>query len=249
MRGQVAQRLVHLDGSGRAIEADDVGPHRLECAERGRDLRPGEHPAGDLDRHLDLQRHRDPGRDHRPPAGGESRLGTEEVERRLDEEQVDTPLQEGRRLDEVGVAQVGEGDLAERRELRPRPDAAGDEARVVRGRVAAGDLPGELGRPAGELSGAFGDPVLGEHDREGAERIGLDDVDADVEEGAVEVLNDVGACRDEQLVAAFERRPAEVVRSEPAQLQVRSRRAVEDDDAFGEQVEVSGHGLLRLPGE
>jgi len=55
----------------------------------------------------------------------------------------------------------------------------------------------------------------------------------------VEVLHDVRACHDEHLVAALELRSAEVVRSELAQLQVRAGRAVEDDDALGQQVEVS----------
>ncbi len=245
---QVAQRLVHLDGARRAVDPDHVGAHRLEGAERGGDLGAGEHSAGEFDRHLDLQWHGDAGRGHRPPAGGESRLGAQQVELRLDEEQVDATLEEGHRLDLVGVAQRGVADLAEGGELRPGPHAAGDEARVIGRRVAVRDLPGELGGPAGELGRTLGDLVLGEHDREGAERVGLDDVHTDVEERAVEVLHDVRACHDEHLVAALELRSAEVVRSELAQLQVRAGRAVEDDDALGQQVEVSGHGPPRLPG-
>ena len=248
MRREVAERLVHLDGAGRAVQPDDVGSHRLERAQRGGDLGSREHPPGELDRHLDLERHGDARHGHRVSAGDEGGLGAQQVERRLDAQQVDAALEERRRLDLVGIAQRGEGDLTERRELRPGPDAAGDEARVVRRRVAVGDFAGELGRASGELGRTLGDLVLGEHGGERAERVGLDDVDADLEERSVEISDDVRPRHDQHFVAALERRTAEVVRSEPAQLEVRAGRAVEDDDALGKQVEVSRHGPPRLPG-
>jgi len=58
---------------------------------------------------------------------------------------------------------------------------------------------------------ALGDAVFGEHDRERAEGIGLDDVDAHVQERAVQCFDRVRLGDDEDLVATFQRRAAEVV--------------------------------------
>ena len=49
---EVAEVLGHLGRTGRAVEPDDVGPHRLERGERGADLGADEHAAGRLDRDL-----------------------------------------------------------------------------------------------------------------------------------------------------------------------------------------------------
>ena len=53
---EVAQRLAHLDRAGGAVEADDVDLHGVEHGQRGADLGAGQHAAGQLDRHLRLQR-------------------------------------------------------------------------------------------------------------------------------------------------------------------------------------------------
>ena len=144
-------------------------------------------------------------------------------------------------LDLIGVAQIGEGDLAERGKLRARTDASGNKARAVSSRKVASHLDGELRGAPREFRGAFCDLILGEHDGKGAKRVGFDDVDADLEERAVQVLDDVGPRHDEGLVATLERRASEVVRPEAAQLQVRPGRPVEDDDALVEKIQVAGH--------
>ena len=108
-------------------------------------------------------------------------------------------------------------------------------------REAARDLSRQPGRRPGELFGAFGDLVLGEHEGQGSERVGLNDVDADLEEGLVELPDDVGSGDAEHFVAALERLPAEVVRAQLAKLQVGPGGAVIDDDALACRLEV---GLL-----
>ena len=65
---EVPEVLGHLRRAGRAVQADDVGVHRLERGERGADLGTEEQAAGGLDR--DLDHHRDLAARHRPsPAG------------------------------------------------------------------------------------------------------------------------------------------------------------------------------------
>jgi len=44
--------LAHLGGTGRAVEPDEVGTHRVDGGERGGDLGAGQHATGQLDGHL-----------------------------------------------------------------------------------------------------------------------------------------------------------------------------------------------------
>ena len=78
----------------------------------------------------------------------------------------------------------------------------------------------------------------------------LDHVDADLEERVVHVRDHVGAGEHEHLVAALEVGAAEVVGAEVEVLDVGAERAVEDDDALGDGVEVGlgGHDLTSLRG-
>ena len=128
-------------------------------------------------------------------------------------------------------------------QLGARTDRAGDEPRAAVGGVVVGDRAGDAGGGDVELVGPVGDAVLGEHGGEAAEAGGLDDVDADVEEGGVHPGDDVGPGQAEHLVAALERRSAEVVGGEVEGLHVRAERAVVDDHALGDGIEkgVGGH--------
>src|SRR5213076_2667437 len=112
---------------------------------------------------------------------------------------------------------------------------AGDEARAV-GRLEA------RARLAREARGRGVDPahlvleaVLGEHDARAAEGVGLDDVGAGGEVALVHLADHAGARQDQVLVAAFVLGAPEVPGGEVATLDVRPRRAVEDDDALGEE--------------
>ena len=94
--------------------------------------------------------------------------------------------------------------------------------------------------------GPVGDVVLGQHHREGAERVGLDDIRAHLEERAVEVGDDVGPGVDEDLVAPLERRPSEVVGRQVARLQVGASGAVVHDDPLARGLEIGVHAAPRL---
>ena len=175
---EVAQVLGHLGRTRRAVQADHVGRMRLEGRERGADLGADEHAARRLDRDLDHQRDRDPGAVHRAPGRDQRSLALEQVLDGLDEEHVDAPLEQPLHLGDVRVAELGEPDVPERGQLRARADGSDHEPRAVGRRVAGRHLAGELRGDQVELAGLLGDVVLGQHDREGAERRGLDRVDA-----------------------------------------------------------------------
>ena len=150
---QVAQRLAHLDRAGGAVEADHVDLHRIEHGERGADLGAGQHAAGQLDRHLRLQRDVAVQRHHGAPGAVDGGLDREQVELRLDEQQVDAALEQPERLLLVGVAELGVRDLPERGELGARAHGAGHPARPLgRGELVA-DGAGQLGGPAGSARG------------------------------------------------------------------------------------------------
>ena len=190
---EVAEVLLHLGRPGGAVDAEHVGLHGQQRRQRGADLGADQHPTRRLDRHLHLQRA--PGRPgglHGPAAGDHRRLGLQQVHAGLDDEQVDAALEQPPRLLLVGVAQLGEADVTERRQLGARADRAGHVAGRPSGAAARRPPPGDAGRGHVERVGLVGDPVLGEHGAERAEGGRLDHVDADGEEVVVHRGDDVG---------------------------------------------------------
>ena len=236
---EVAQVLLHLGRAGGAVDAEHVGAHR---GERRRAAAPISLPtsirpvvsivtwtcSGTL----------------RPAAGIARRqpiIAALTCSRSMHvsmRNRSTPPSSRPARLLLVGVAQLGEADVAEARQLRAGTDRAGDVAGPAVGGVVVGDLAGDAGRGDVELVGLVGDVVLGEHGREAAEARRLDGVDADVEERRVHAGDDVGPGEAQHLVAALERGAAEVVGGEVEALHVRAERAVEDDDALVHRVEV-----------
>ena len=125
--GQVPDVLAHLAGAGGAVEPDHVDAERFDDVVRGADLGSRQHRARQLDGDLCLDRHLSPDGGHRPPARRNRCLEAEQVELRLDEEQVDATVEQTTRLDLVHVAQLGEADVTERRHLRAGTHGAGHE--------------------------------------------------------------------------------------------------------------------------
>jgi hypothetical protein len=220
--------LAHLDRSCCAVQTDHVGPHGVQGGEGGPYLAAHEHAPGRLDGDLELERHRPAGLRHGPPAADDGRLGLEEVLDGLDHEQVDASGEEPGRRFLVAVSHIRKGNLAQRGDLGPRSQGAGDE---VAGPVTVGDVPRDRSRGPGQLSSTTGYPVLRQDPRQRAEAVGLDDLAADVEEGAVQICYHVWPGEAQHLVATLERRAAEVVLAQAQSLQVGARRPVEDDYA------------------
>ena len=139
--------------------------------------------------------------------------------------------------------------MPEARQLGAGTDRAGDVARLSIGGELVGDLPGEAAGGDVQLVRLVGDVVLVEHGREAAETRRLDGVDADIEERRVHPADDVGTGETEELVATLQRFTAEVVGGEVEALDVRAEGAVEDDDPFGNGIEVglASHCRSTLP--
>ena len=99
MLTEVADRVAHVLGPGRAVEADHVDPERLEGGQDGRDVRSEEHLAAvGQKRDRGLDRNRPPGFSERL-AGAEYRgLDLEDVLSGLDDQQVDAAGEQARRL-------------------------------------------------------------------------------------------------------------------------------------------------------
>ncbi len=246
MAGQVVERLEHLRWSGGAVETDQVHVHRLERAQRRPDLGAGQHGAGQLDRDLGLDRDMAAGGPHGAPGAVDRRLGLQQVEDRLDQDEIDTPVEEASRLLLIGIPEIGVTDLAEGRELGTRSDAARHPAGPARRGEVVRRLAGEVGGGPVQLVDPVGLPVLGEDGPEGAERVGLDHVATDFEERSVDPVDDVRPGDHEELVASFEVGATEVVGGEPGQLQVGPHRTVEDDHPFGGGAQVGRRGRITV---
>ena len=138
-------------------------------------------------------------------ARGDGGLDLQQVEGGLDEQHVAAAVEQPADLAPVAVLHRGDVDEvldgrvvgvlaeAERGGPGPGPDRPDDEPRLLGGGELVAHAAGDGGGLAVELLGALAQPVLVEHPRRPAEGVGLDRVAADLEEVAVDLLEDVGA--------------------------------------------------------
>ena len=240
-----ADRVAHVLGAGRAVEADHVDLERLERGQRGADVGAEEHLAavgqqGDagLDRHAAA-------RELERLAHAEDRgLDLEDVLRGLDDQQVDAALEQALGLLGEDLHELAEADLAEARVLgrgqeAGRADRARDEA------ILADRLARDLRGAAVDLERVLGQAPLVELQPRGLERVGLDDLRTGLDHRLVDALDDVGAVEHERLVAA----PGELVVALERQVELLERgahAAVEDDDPVTRGRKEIAHGRDRL---
>ncbi len=145
VRGQVAQVLAHLGRPGGAVQADQVDAERLQRGQRGADLAAEQHRAGGLDGHLADQRH--VARSTSAIARCAPMIAAFACSRSWQVSTISAsapPASSPAALQLVGVAQLGEGDVAERRQLGARADRAEHPARPPVGCRRVGDLAGQL---------------------------------------------------------------------------------------------------------
>ena len=186
------------------FSADHVGVHRVERDQRRADLGPRQHPAGQLDRHLGLDRHLTADVGHRLAAAVHAGLDAQQVELGLQQEQVDTAAEQPACLLGDLLAQLLVADVAERGEARAGPDRTGDEPWTLRGGELVGGPAGDLSRHLVELLGAVAEAVLGQGRTHAAEGVGLDDVGAGLEVLGVHLVDQLGSGLVEDLGAALE---------------------------------------------
>ena len=252
---EVADWLAHVLGPRRAVEADHVDPEPFKGGHRARDVGAEQHAAADVegDLRLDGDAAADLGEEALESSDG--RLDLENILRRLDEQDVDAPLDEGAGLlvevlDQLVEGDGREGGVAAGGEHPGRSDRAGDVAGVLGGREFVAGCAGEAGRGDVELVRFLSDPPFGESAGRGLEGAGLDDVAPDGEEGLVDAADDVRAGQDQVVIAPFQRLPAEIIGGEVVALNVGPHGAVEDQDVVREGFEIGcRHGHKnQMPG-
>ncbi len=226
---EVADRVPHVLGTGRAVEPDDVHPHALEDREDGLDVGAEEHLAAVREqRYGNLDRHRATDPLEGPASADDRGAHLEDVLRGFDDHEVDATVDEGAGLLVEDLGELLEADVAERRIVARRQEAGradrpGDEA------IRPGGLTGDLGGTAVDLDRVVGQPPFVELQPRTLEAVGLEHLGAGFEEGLVNAGDDVGAMQDERLVA-LPLEPAVVLAGQVESLQRRAHTAVEDDD-------------------
>ena len=143
---QVADRVPHVLGAGRAVEPDHLDVQGRQRGQHRLDVGAEQHLAA-------LRQQRDRGLDREGPARElerlarpeDRRLHLQDVLRGLDDDQVGAALDQalrllGEDLDQLSEGDVPQGRVVARRQEAGRADRAGDEA--VRARRRAGDLRG-----------------------------------------------------------------------------------------------------------
>ena len=197
--------------------------------------------AGRLDRHTDQDR-------NLPlPASAKARFapltaalicsGSWQVSIR---DRVDAAGEQPGALDRQRVFDLLIGDMAERRQPRPRPERAEDEAGPAVMRKLGDRLLRQLGGAAVQLERLVGDAELAQGDRRTTEAVGLQRVAAGREIAAMDFADEVRAAFVEDLGAVL--MALEIALDvEIAGLHLRAHRAVAQQHAVGEIVEEMGH--------
>ena len=162
---EIANRVAHLRGTGRAVEPDDVDVQRVERRADRADVGAQQHaPFGD-ERRLRLNRDAAHSARELAPDSRDRRLELEQILHRLEQQQIDAAFDERARLLGVDVAQLLVRDLRERRIRRRdqhpgRSHRAGDEARALRRRERVAGLARERRRAQVDLARSLAEPVL-----------------------------------------------------------------------------------------
>ena len=184
----------HLGGAERAVDPDDERLRVLDRGPEGLDRLPGQRsPAQVHDRDREPQR-----QVRRDLAGGRDRgLRVERVEDRLDQQQVDAALGQGRDLLRVRGLHLIEGDRAEGRVVHPRRERQRHIERTHRARdeTTAGfvrGLPGEPRARQVHVPDSRLEAVVALADAGRREGVGGGDIRAGGEILPVDVQDDVG---------------------------------------------------------
>ncbi len=231
--GEVAQVLAHLGRPGGAVQADEVDAERLQRGQRRTDLAAEEHGAGGLDRDVADDRYLLAAVGHRALRADDRRLRLQQVLAGLDHDGVDAAVEHSGDLLLVGVAQQRVGRVPESGQFGARPDGAQHPAGPVGGGEGVGLGTGQRGRGQRELLDPVDDVVLGEVRPVGAEGVGLDRVDTDLEILPVHGADDVRPGDGQDLVAAVE--AGVIVQRGVVGLQHGAHRAVRHDHLGGER--------------
>ena len=156
--------LGHLVRAGGAVEADDRYVERADHGGRRGDVGADQQRAGGLDRRLDEDRDVLPGLGAGALGAVDRRLDLQRVLAGLDQDGVNAAGDQALGLDRERVLELLIVDMAERRQARPRPHRADDEARAPVARELFDRLARQLAGAPVEREGPVGDAELAERD-------------------------------------------------------------------------------------
>ena len=136
-------------------------------------------------------------------------LHLQDILRGLDQQQVDPALDQADGLLAEDVGQLVEGDVGKLGivgggQLAGGPDRAGHEARLsgLRRQIFIRQAARQRGRGPVDLEHPLRQAVFAQGDAVGAEGVGLDHIHADLQEGAVHLLDRLGVADHQVIVAA-----------------------------------------------
>jgi hypothetical protein len=161
------------------------------------------------------------------PCRREGGLHLQHILAGFDTENIGSAVEEASDLLEIGVTELVEGDMAQRREFRGGSDGSCDEARFFRRAEAVGHAPRDSRGFEIELVGQVRDVVFGENDAGRTEGIGFDDIRPRFQKSTMHRFHGGGFGDDEILVAALEFGSAEILGRKILRLQVGTGGAVE----------------------
>ena len=247
--GQVPHRFAHVLGPGGAVQSNDVDLERLERRHGAGDVGAQQHAPADVERDLGLDRKAPSDLREELLNSRDRCLHLEDVLRSLDQQQIDTALDQILRLLVVVGGQLLVGDLGQHRIGAGRQHPGGahgrrDESRPIgRLELAARRSRNSRGRNV-DVANFVAESPLVEATRRRLERTGLDDVAANGEKRLVDFLDDVGARQHEVIVAPFQRLSTEVLGRKIVALDVRPHRAVVHEHAALHLIQVTRLDLL-----
>ena len=229
---EMTEVLTHFHRTSRAVDADDVGMKGINCCEGSGDFGTGQHASGEF--HCDLHLNGEflalgP---HSPAGTVHGGLHGEQVEHGLDDQQIDTTLDQRPTLRFVVVTEFCVTNLAKGRKASAWPNGTGNPTGSVRGGEVVSDPAGQASSSDIEFVDSIGDVIFPERDRKSAKGVRFDDIATHFEITRVHIGDHIWTRDHEQLVAAFEVGTAKVVGGHPAGLNACAHAAVENDDTI-----------------
>ena len=236
---EVTHSIVHLLGPGGAVQADGVHVIRFQRGQRGADFGAQQHGPGGFQRDLHLHRKPPPFFPHHVERRNGRNLGLQQVLAGLDQQNVHAGIDQRGYLLNVGGTHVVEADVLQRRQLRRRANGAGHKARFARRGIVRRDGASEFDRLGIQFGNAILETVLGQHNARSTEGIGFDYVAADLQEGCMNVANDIRTAEHQQFIAAL--LAPVVVGGGVAKLNIGPHGAVVNDNALIHRLEEITH--------
>ncbi len=232
--------LGHLLRTGRAVDADQRHGERIDDGRGRRDVGAHQQGAGGLDGHLHEDRRLGAGFGACALGAVDGGLELQGVLAGLDQDRLGAAGDQPRRLDRERVLKGLVIDMTERRQPRPRPDRADDEARAAVAGEFLAHLECELDGALVEIEGAVLQPELAERHGRAAEGVGLDRVRARAKIAAIDLAHQVRPALVQDLRAVL-MAPEIAIDMERARLDLGPHRAVAEKDAVFQIIEKMCH--------